>query len=62
VNREPITIRIEKEIWAEVRKRAIDLNVTAGSLVETAIMKFLRSYAKEDIEGCRKVGKPKEGE
>ncbi len=59
--KEPITIRIEPEVWKEARKRAIDYKISAGALVETAILKFLRSYSEYEIKRRKNVsGKMKQ--
>lgn len=57
MTKEPITVRIEPEIWIEVRKRALDLKMSAGSFVETAILRFLRSYSEKDFEDGNNVRK-----
>ena len=58
----PITVRIEPSVWKEVKKIVIDLNMTAGRFVETAILheiRRLQSYTTKSKKGSNKVSKRK---
>lgn len=37
-----VTIRIDKEVWKEAKKYAIDLDMKIGSFVETCILHQMR--------------------
>jgi len=40
--RTTISLRLDKDVWKEAKKKAIDLDLTLGKFVETAILHEIR--------------------
>lgn len=58
-----VRVEIPKEIWKQVSKVAIDLEVSKGSLVNQAIKEWLVRQVKkvEKVEKIKKVRKVSKG-
>jgi len=37
-----VSLRVDKDVWKEAKKKAIDLDLTIGKFVETAILHEMR--------------------
>ena len=44
-DRKVVSLRISPEIWKEAKKKSLDLDMTIGQFVETAILHELRKKA-----------------
>ena len=38
-----VTMRMDKDVWKEAKKTAVDLDMKVGSFVETAVLHQIRS-------------------
>ena len=45
-DRKVVSIRINPEIWKEAKRKSLDLDLTLGQFVETAILHELRKKLK----------------
>jgi len=45
-NRKVVSLRVSSEIWKEAKRKSVDLDITIGQFVETAILHELKKKLK----------------